>query len=65
MASVMAVSSLREVFDFNTNHPVTSARIPITGIDSAQKAVSVNPMLEYAGTMLVELSVIELVTVLL
>jgi hypothetical protein len=43
------------------------AKMPITTIDSAPKAVSVKPRLEYAGTRLValvvEISVVELVTV--
>jgi hypothetical protein len=39
------------------------SKTPITTIDSATKPVSVKPRLEYAGTMLVELSVIELVMV--
>lgn len=43
-----------------TTITATKAKTPI---DSALKAATVKPTLEYAGTMLVELSVIELVTV--
>jgi hypothetical protein len=48
---------------FMAIHTVMKARTPITTIDSDPKAASVKPRLEYAGTMLVELSVMELVIV--
>ena len=49
--------------DFNATHPVTIAKTPITRSDNAPKEVTLKPRLEYAGTILVELFVVELVTV--